>query len=128
MGESVTSGYWWQYACRSVEPDLFFPISAKGRSQLDVARAKMVCGRCPVCSQCLDYARATGQPHGIWGGLTEIERQPGKYPGRVVEDHPGAGGASSQGDKLAGCADVDKVQGGELEVNNLSARWQDGDR
>jgi WhiB family transcriptional regulator, redox-sensing transcriptional regulator len=85
MGEFVTSGNWWQYAaCRSAEPDLFFPISAKGRSQLDVARAKMVCGRCPVCSQCLDYALATGQPHGIWGGLTEIERQ--LLPARVSED------------------------------------------
>jgi hypothetical protein len=49
--------------------------------------------------------------------------QLGKCPGRVVQDHPGAGGASGQGGKLAGCADVDEIQGGELEVNSLSARW-----
>ena len=72
----VMSRDWWESAaCRSVEADLFFPISAKGRSELDAGRAKAVCQRCPVCSQCLDYALATGQSYGIWGGLTEDERR-----------------------------------------------------
>jgi WhiB family transcriptional regulator, redox-sensing transcriptional regulator len=72
----VIPGDWWQRAaCRSAEADLFFPVSAKGRSQLDAARAKAVCERCPVCTQCLHYALATQQLHGIWGGLTEEERQ-----------------------------------------------------
>ena len=69
-------GDWWQRAaCRSTEADLFFPVSAKGRSQLDVARAKAVCVGCPVRTQCLHYALAAQQLHGIWGGLTEEERQ-----------------------------------------------------
>jgi WhiB family transcriptional regulator, redox-sensing transcriptional regulator len=66
----------WQQlaACRTSELDLFFPISAKGRSALDAARAKTICAGCPVRSPCLDYAQATHQVYGIWGGLTEEER------------------------------------------------------
>jgi WhiB family transcriptional regulator, redox-sensing transcriptional regulator len=61
-------------ACRFAEPDLFFPISNKGRSQADAARAREVCWSCPVRAACLHYALATRQPYGIWGGLTEDER------------------------------------------------------
>jgi WhiB family transcriptional regulator, redox-sensing transcriptional regulator len=62
-------------ACRTAEPELFFPISAQGPSVTDAARAKRICASCPVRSQCLDYARATHQTYGIWGGLTEQERR-----------------------------------------------------
>jgi WhiB family transcriptional regulator, redox-sensing transcriptional regulator len=70
-------GDWWELAaCQAEDPDLFFPISAKGRSEADVTRARAVCRQCQVRTKCLDYALATRQPHGIWGGLTEMERQP----------------------------------------------------
>jgi WhiB family redox-sensing transcriptional regulator len=62
-------------ACATAEPDLFFPISAAGRSQAETSRARAVCHRCAVREDCLDYAMATGQQYGIWGGLTEDERQ-----------------------------------------------------
>ncbi len=73
---SVTSNEEWRSlaACRSADPELFFPISAKGRAAAEIARAKAVCARCRVRSQCLDYALATHQVHGIWGGTTEEER------------------------------------------------------
>ncbi|HEY0717283.1 MAG TPA: WhiB family transcriptional regulator [Streptosporangiaceae bacterium] len=64
-----------QSACRTVEPDLFFPISGKGRSQSDAARARRICQSCPVRAACLDYALATHQSDGIWGGLTTDERR-----------------------------------------------------
>lgn len=70
-------GDWWELAaCQAEEPDLFFPISAKGRSEADVARARAVCRHCQVRAKCLDYALDTQQRHGIWGGFTETERQP----------------------------------------------------
>ena len=70
-----TTGRWEELgACRTAEPDLFFPISARGPSVTDTVRAKKICASCPVRSQCLDYAQATQQRHGIWGGLTEQER------------------------------------------------------
>ena len=72
-------------ACRTAEPDLFFPISARGPSAADTARAKKICASCPVQPQCLDYAQATRQRHGIWGGLTEQERAQRRHPGLQAE-------------------------------------------
>jgi WhiB family transcriptional regulator, redox-sensing transcriptional regulator len=61
-------------ACRLVDPELFFPISAAGRCLEQVVEAKNVCARCLVQAECLTFAQRTGQAHGIWGGLTEEER------------------------------------------------------
>ena len=67
---------WWTHAaCLTVDPDLFFPVSARGRDDGQAARAKAVCGRCPVRARCLSYALAAGGGvQGIWGGLSEGER------------------------------------------------------
>jgi WhiB family transcriptional regulator, redox-sensing transcriptional regulator len=73
----IAPGDWWEFAaCQTTDPDLFFPISATGRAKIDVARARAVCQHCQVRARCLDYALATRQVHGIWGGLTEDERRP----------------------------------------------------
>ena len=61
-------------ACRSADPDLFFPVSDPGASLAQAAEAKAICAGCPVHRQCLAFALRTGQIHGIWGGLTERER------------------------------------------------------
>jgi len=63
-------------ACLLADPDLFFPVSAAGRSLEQVTRAKAICARCRVRPECLAFALATGQVHGVWGGLTEQERRP----------------------------------------------------
>lgn len=61
-------------ACRSADPDLFFPVSSGGRSLEQVDEAKAVCARCLARRQCLAFALLTRQAYGIWGGLTEKER------------------------------------------------------
>jgi WhiB family transcriptional regulator, redox-sensing transcriptional regulator len=61
-------------ACRSADPDLFFPISASGPALEQVAEAKAVCACCPARRQCLAFALRTRQAHGIWGGTSEEER------------------------------------------------------
>lgn len=67
---------WWQAAaCRTADPDIFFPVSALGPGQEEIARAKAVCAACRVRRQCLQYALATHQAHGVWGGTTEEERR-----------------------------------------------------
>ena len=67
---------WWRSAaCREADPELFFPVAALGPAVGEIARAKAVCGGCRVRRQCLQYALATHQAHGVWGGLTEVERQ-----------------------------------------------------
>jgi WhiB family transcriptional regulator, redox-sensing transcriptional regulator len=62
-------------ACRLEDPDLFFPIGTAGPALAQTRRAQAVCARCPVWPQCLDFALATEQATGIWGGTTETERR-----------------------------------------------------
>jgi WhiB family redox-sensing transcriptional regulator len=36
--------------------------------------AKQFCAQCPVVKQCREYSLTFQEPFGIWGGLTEGER------------------------------------------------------
>jgi len=64
-------------ACRSVDGDLFF--AADGERGLAKRRreraAKAVCAGCPVREDCAGYALAKREPHGVWGGLSEGDRE-----------------------------------------------------
>src|SRR3954454_13969584 len=60
--------------CRSVDPDLFFPVGATGLAIDQIMSAKEVCALCPVNEACLEYALVTNQDSGIWGGTSEEER------------------------------------------------------
>lgn len=62
-------------ACRSADPELFFPVSSRGCSREQEERAKAVCRTCAVRRQCLQYALAMKEPYGVWGGMTEAERR-----------------------------------------------------
>ena len=67
---------WWRSAAsQEADPELFFPVAARGPATGEIARAKAVCATCRVRRQCLQYALATHQIHGVWGGTTEDERQ-----------------------------------------------------
>ncbi|MGH2529451.1 MAG: WhiB family transcriptional regulator [Actinomycetota bacterium] len=61
--------------CIGVDPDLFFPTGTTGPAVAQVESAKAVCAMCPVRVQCLEWALATGQDSGVWGGLSEEERR-----------------------------------------------------
>ena len=64
-------------SCRSVDPAVFFhPQNERGsaRRARDLA-AKSVCAGCPVRLECADYAIRAREPYGVWGGLTEEERE-----------------------------------------------------
>jgi WhiB family transcriptional regulator, redox-sensing transcriptional regulator len=75
-GEQTGRRDWWDSAaCRTADPDLFFPVSSVGPGRDEVARAKEVCAGCRVRRQCLQFALATRQAHGVWGGTTEEERR-----------------------------------------------------
>ena len=64
-----------QASCRSVDPDLFFPVGATGMALEQIESAKEVCTLCPVREPCLDYALVTNQDSGVWGGTSEDERR-----------------------------------------------------
>jgi WhiB family transcriptional regulator, redox-sensing transcriptional regulator len=75
MRAVIESSRWWELAaCRSTDPELFFPVSQVGPARRQLDRAKAVCADCRVRQLCLDYALSTRQVHGVWGGLTEEER------------------------------------------------------
>jgi WhiB family redox-sensing transcriptional regulator len=61
-------------ACRTEDPDLFFPIGTSGPALMQTEQAKAVCRRCPVREPCLQWALDTGQSIGVWGGTSETER------------------------------------------------------
>lgn len=63
-------------SCRRVDPDIFYvPDGTRGQARQDcIAAAKRVCLRCPVLAKCREFALATREPHGVWGGLSEEER------------------------------------------------------
>ena len=71
-------------ACRTEDPELFFPLGTAGPSLLQVEAAKQVCRRCPVVDACLDWALRTGQSAGVWGGLSETERRTLRQPPRSL--------------------------------------------
>jgi WhiB family transcriptional regulator, redox-sensing transcriptional regulator len=62
-------------ACRDTDPELFFPIGSAGPALLQLERAKQVCAGCQVRIPCLEWALATGQDAGVWGGTGEDERR-----------------------------------------------------
>lgn len=62
-----------QAACAGSDSDIFFPIGEEDDSL--AAPAKAVCAVCPVRDACLQYALATNQTEGVWGGMTGPERR-----------------------------------------------------
>ena len=62
-------------ACRDTDPDLFFPVGSTGPAVDQIAAAKAVCRQCSVVSACLEFAMATNQESGVWGGTSEEERR-----------------------------------------------------
>lgn len=65
-------------ACRGPQAVVFFPPSTFERKDEKVereTRAKAICAQCAVMEPCLDFAVRIKEPHGIWGGLNELERR-----------------------------------------------------
>jgi WhiB family redox-sensing transcriptional regulator len=63
--------------CRGKDNSLFFhPEGERGaaRSSREMA-AKEICMNCPVQIPCADHALKVREPYGVWGGMTEEERE-----------------------------------------------------
>ena len=62
---------WAAYAaCRSADPELFFPGTDSASSE-----AVKICRSCAVQNQCLAWALDNRVRYGVWGGLTEQQRR-----------------------------------------------------
>ena len=68
---SVVSPPWKaEAACTPDQADLFFPERGE-----DADEAKRICAGCTVRRECLIYALANNERHGIWGGTSRRERR-----------------------------------------------------
>ena len=102
----IAEGRWRSAAaCRSADPEVFFPISNSGKSLEQIAKAKAICAGCPVGRECLAFALRTHQVYGIWGGATEEER-----------DVAGRGALLNRGERN------DRVPGAHAAVSGRQAR------
>ena len=73
---TVASAEWRKdSACRDTDPDLFFPVGTTGPAIEQIDSAKAVCCECQVQTECLEFALATNQDSGVWGGTSEEERR-----------------------------------------------------
>ncbi|MFP5225015.1 MAG: WhiB family transcriptional regulator [Actinomycetota bacterium] len=59
-----------QGLCRGIEPEVFFPVAEE-----DAWRAKEICNACPVKEPCLINSLKNRERYGVWGGVSEKERQ-----------------------------------------------------
>lgn len=64
-------------SCRETDPLLFFhPQNERGSARMRRDRAaKLVCAGCSVRLECADYAVRAREPYGVWGGLSEDDRE-----------------------------------------------------
>ncbi|MFD5699694.1 WhiB family transcriptional regulator [Streptomyces lasiicapitis] len=59
-----------QALCAQTGPDFFFPEPGSS-----VREAKNICRLCDMRQTCLAYALENDERFGVWGGLSEKERQ-----------------------------------------------------
>ena len=69
----------WQFRglCRTTNPETFFhPEGERGPSRRwRDQRAVAICESCPVIQQCREHALRVRDPYGVWGGMTEEDRE-----------------------------------------------------
>jgi WhiB family redox-sensing transcriptional regulator len=72
----------WRYRakCKGIDTDIFYPPRDKDKYKEIADKAKAICyGRdgfpeCPVRKECILYAEAMDDTHGVWGGMSHRER------------------------------------------------------
>jgi WhiB family redox-sensing transcriptional regulator len=70
----TASGMKWRSVglCKGSDTMVFYPPSDDDSL---AEEAKTICSLCAVRKPCLEFALATREKHGVWGGLTERERR-----------------------------------------------------
>lgn len=60
---------WARANCQGTDPDAFYPLTGQ-----NPRKAKRICARCDIQTECLEWAIATSEPYGVWGGVAEQDR------------------------------------------------------
>ena len=73
-------------ACRQYDPEWWFAYEKDSVSQATARRALDICRTlCPVRQECLEFAEREPERYGIWGGLTDVERNNARAAKRQVK-------------------------------------------
>ncbi len=71
LHDAVSRDTWRQAAaCRGYPAKTFYPETAEA-----VAVTKRICAGCKVRELCLELALRNSEPYGVWGGLSEDDRE-----------------------------------------------------
>ncbi|MEU3619034.1 WhiB family transcriptional regulator [Streptomyces sp. NPDC006872] len=64
-------------ACRGLDVSIFYsPQGERGLDRRVREKAAIeICSGCPARKKCADFALSTRQEFGVWGGLTEADRE-----------------------------------------------------
>ncbi len=62
-------------ACNGLDASIFYPNDDDDPLELNANEAKEVCAGCHVRVSCLEYALASRERDGVWGGATARERR-----------------------------------------------------
>jgi len=115
-------------ACRQADRDLFFsPDGERGLAKRRRERAaKAICASCPVREDCAFYAIGNHERYGVWGGLSEHERELIWRDLSPVRQRPGRGRRPRVLSPLRGAvrshADDPAIGGGAAGLGVQSAR------
>lgn len=60
--------------CQTTDPEIWFSDDTEG-SGTHYKLAKKLCAQCPVQDLCLQFALASEEAYGVWGGLNPRERR-----------------------------------------------------
>lgn len=79
MREMITNDQPWMEdaACRGMDSSVFYyPDGERGHARKRrVKVAKAICRQCPVLEECRSFALNNGEKFGVWGGMSEAERE-----------------------------------------------------
>jgi len=102
----------WQKArCLGIHTDVFFPERDVIQFRQDKPLIRRICFSCPIWEQCLEVAFAA-EDFGIWGGLTEKERNAvlAKRPSEVLSElEVGLEGYGLTLDQIKKIAEVERI-------------------
>jgi WhiB family redox-sensing transcriptional regulator len=62
-------------ACRSVDPDLFFPVGTGPDAKAQIRQAKAICRACPLIGPCGRAVLDRAEHFGVWAAMTPEERR-----------------------------------------------------
>lgn len=61
--------------CKNYPTEAFFGSEEQPLTAKEARFAKRICGACPVQRDCLISALKGREEHGVWAGLTSVERK-----------------------------------------------------